>query len=71
MDIHPFHTGSLLISLVEPIRMEKCQASLSASIGIALYPGDGGDADTLLSVATDTVARVKRQGGNAYAFNHP
>jgi len=63
--------GSLLISLVEPIRMEKCQASLSASIGIAVYPRDGGDADTLLSVAADTVARIKRQGGNAYAFNRP
>jgi diguanylate cyclase (GGDEF)-like protein/PAS domain S-box-containing protein len=42
--------------------------TLSASIGIALYPDDGQDADSLLRTADAAMYRVKEQGKNDYAF---
>ncbi len=40
----------------------------SASIGITVYPFDDDDAETLLKDAESAMARVKRNGGNQYAF---
>jgi len=47
---------------------------LSASIGIALAPGDGEDEETLLQRAEEAMVEVKRHGGGAFRlFNqaHP
>ncbi|KAA0683983.1 diguanylate cyclase domain-containing protein [Roseomonas genomospecies 6] len=38
--------------------------SVSASVGVALYPGDGTDADMLLRVADQAMYRAKRLGKN-------
>ncbi len=41
---------------------------LSASIGIALAPGDGEDEETLLQHAEEAMYEVKRHGGAAFRF---
>jgi len=42
---------------------------LTASIGISLYPDDGQDAGTLISLADAAMYRVKRQGRDGFAFH--
>lgn len=45
-----------------------CDLFVSASIGISLYPDDGGDSKTLLKHADTAMYRVKDQGRNGYRF---
>jgi diguanylate cyclase len=42
---------------------------LTASIGISLYPDDGQDAGTLISLADAAMYRVKRKGRDGFAFH--
>lgn len=42
--------------------------NLSVSIGIAIYPEDGGDGQTLLKNADDAMYRAKEQGKNGFQF---
>ena len=44
------------------------QAVVTASIGVALFPDDGGDAAALLANADLAMYRVKASGRNRYAF---
>lgn len=54
----------LLTILSEPIVFGADEAKVGVSIGIALYPRDGGDYAGLLAAADDAMYRAKRQGGN-------
>ncbi len=58
----------ILASLCRPIYLAGDEISLSASIGIALLPGDGVTADELVRSAELAMAEVKRQGKRAFAF---
>ncbi|MEO7742773.1 MAG: diguanylate cyclase, partial [Usitatibacter sp.] len=52
----------------EPILVGRHELDVSCSAGIALYPGDGDDAATLLKNADIAMYRAKLQGRNAYQF---
>lgn len=59
----------ILLYLQEPLNLSVCQASVGASIGIAIYPHDGTDANTLLKSADKLMYQVKQQGKSQYRFS--
>ncbi|WP_426661170.1 putative bifunctional diguanylate cyclase/phosphodiesterase [Rhodanobacter aciditrophus] len=61
----------LLASLAEPIMVEECEVVLSASIGIAGYPLDGGDATTLIANADAAMYAAKSSERNTLRFYTP
>jgi diguanylate cyclase (GGDEF)-like protein/PAS domain S-box-containing protein len=61
----------LLASLAEPIMVEDCELSLSASIGIAGYPLDGADAATLIANADAAMYAAKNSERNTFRFYTP
>lgn len=58
----------LLRGLAEPVRIDGHTLNVSTSIGISLYPMDGGDPDTLLRNADTALYQAKRDGRNNYQF---
>jgi diguanylate cyclase (GGDEF)-like protein/PAS domain S-box-containing protein len=54
--------------LKKPFEIDQHQLSLKTSIGIAVYPQDGEDAETLLKNADAALYRTKDQGRNHYQF---
>ncbi|GIU16162.1 deoxyguanosine kinase [Shewanella sp. MBTL60-112-B2] len=59
-------TESLLVSLYQPFVINQQAISVSASIGIAIYPKDGDCIDALLKTADKQMYRAKNAGGRAY-----
>jgi len=59
----------ILDRLAQPIVIEDDEIHVTTSIGIAMYPNDGGDVETLLRNADGTMYRVKAQGGNDYQLS--
>ena len=59
--------AKLLAALAEPIPCGKEVAKIGVSIGMALYPRDGRDCDTLLAAADEAMYRAKQDGGNRVA----
>jgi len=61
----------ILKELEEPSRgASEAAATTSASIGIAIFPDDGRDADTLLKHADVALYHAKQSGGNHYQYFH-
>ena len=58
----------LIRQLAKPIQVQRKEVSVTASIGISLYPEDGATAEELIRAADKTMYRVKREGKNAYGF---
>lgn len=58
----------LLTLLQEDMVFEGLHCSVGASIGVALYPQDGKDGETLLRNADTTMYRVKKKGKGQIAF---
>lgn len=58
----------ILIALSRKIHMDGQEISISGSIGISLYPEDGGEARDLLRYADAAMYRVKGQGKQHYQF---
>ena len=55
----------------KPYRDKGREMHVGVSLGIALYPGDGADADTLLTNADLALYRGKSEGRNVYRFFEP
>ena len=58
----------LLSSIAEPIAFEEGEAKIGASIGIAMYPDHGEDAEAVLKSADDAMYDIKAGGKNNYGF---
>jgi diguanylate cyclase (GGDEF)-like protein len=56
----------ILSSFAHPIRVGTHEIFINASIGIAIYPYDGEDIDTLLMHADTAMYKAKEQGGSSY-----
>jgi diguanylate cyclase (GGDEF)-like protein/PAS domain S-box-containing protein len=56
----------LIERLAEPFELDGRRLHLTTSIGISLYPADGGDAGSLLRSADLALQRAKELGGNGY-----
>jgi diguanylate cyclase (GGDEF)-like protein/PAS domain S-box-containing protein len=63
-----FVARKLLAQLQPPFQIDQGAASVAASVGIALFPDDGGDAVQLLRHADQAMYAVKRSGKNGIAF---
>jgi len=61
----------LLKVLAEPFAFRKREIFLSASIGVGLFPNDGGDAETLVTNVDTAMYRAKEAGRNNYQFFTP
>ena len=58
----------VLSRLAEPVVLEGRELSVTASIGVALFPGDGQDVDTLMRHADAAMYNAKSLGRNRYQF---
>lgn len=58
----------LLDTLTAPFHVEGREMFVSASIGIAVYPNDGSDVDTLLKHSDTAMYYAKENGRNNYQF---
>ncbi len=56
----------LLKALSKPFMLDSRQASISASIGITVFPDDGEEAEILLRNADHAMYKAKRAGRNAF-----
>jgi diguanylate cyclase (GGDEF)-like protein/PAS domain S-box-containing protein len=63
--------GSVMAAVAQPLHAGGVVLALSVSIGIALYPGDGEDGDTLLARADVAMYHAKQDGRNAFRFFSP
>lgn len=55
-------------AIQEPFVLGEDEVRVTTSIGIAMYPTDGEDPETLLANADGTMYRVKERGGAAFQF---
>ena len=62
--------AKLVRALSTPFQLGNERVEIGASIGIAIYPGDGADADALISAADAAMYGAKRLG-NCYRFASP
>jgi diguanylate cyclase (GGDEF)-like protein/PAS domain S-box-containing protein len=55
-------------SLRRPFDLKGHEVTVTASIGIAVYPGDGAEPDTLIQYADTAMYRAKEAGRDAFRF---
>jgi diguanylate cyclase (GGDEF)-like protein/PAS domain S-box-containing protein len=60
--------GKLLEAVAQPYQIESFELTVTLSIGIALYPGDGEDFEALSQCADAAMYRAKHDGRNTYRF---
>lgn len=55
-------------SLNQPLTLDSGEVYLASSIGVAFYPSDGADLDSLMKNASSAMSHIQRLGGNHYQF---
>ena len=55
----------------EPVRLAARSLVVTPSVGIAIYPKDGSDAETLLHSADSAMYFAKRNGPGTFSFFDP
>lgn len=68
VDMYETTLNRVLAVIGKPFHIADRQVSVSASIGIALYPRDGVDPELLLNHADQAMYRAKQAGHNSYFF---
>jgi diguanylate cyclase (GGDEF)-like protein/PAS domain S-box-containing protein len=63
-----FIARRILDSLVQPFRPDGREIFVTASLGVSLFPEDGGDAETLVRSADAAMYAVKESGRNGFRF---
>ncbi|MER8571842.1 EAL domain-containing protein [Mesorhizobium sp. M1338] len=58
-------------AIAKPFRYKNRDMHVGISLGIAVFPDDGNDADTLLKNADTALYRAKSEGRNLYRFFEP
>ncbi|MBZ9795850.1 putative bifunctional diguanylate cyclase/phosphodiesterase [Mesorhizobium sp. ES1-4] len=58
-------------AIAKPFRDQSREMHVGVSLGIAVFPADGRDADTLLKNADTALYRAKGEGRNLYRFFEP
>lgn len=59
----------ILVSMAQPVKMTDQEAVVTVSLGLAVYPLDGQEADELLDRAKEAMTRAQEAGGNGYHLN--
>jgi diguanylate cyclase (GGDEF)-like protein len=63
--------NKIIQQLAQPFILSGIEIMITASIGVAVYPRDGADCDTLLKCADLAMYRAKDAGRNAFRFFDP
>lgn len=58
----------VIMALTSPFNISNYEIRIGTSIGIAFYPYDGGDAETLIAHADTAMYRAKKQESGHYCF---
>lgn len=61
----------ILKAVAEPHSIDRREVSITASIGVSIYPNDGRDAGTLINNADTAMYRAKEDGRQSYRFFEP
>ena len=61
-------TNNILDIIRQPWSMGTYEFSMSASIGISIFPSDGNDYDTLMRLSNMAMNEMKRRGKNGFFF---
>lgn len=59
----------ILVSMAQPVKITDQEAVVTVSLGLAVYPLDGQEADELLDRAKEAMTRAQEAGGNGYHLN--
>lgn len=68
VDALPRVAQKILDTVAEPFTIDPHELSVSASLGVALYPDDGHDLEALVRCADSAMYRAKQNGRNGYSF---
>jgi len=58
----------VVTALARPFLLTAGTATISASVGVAIYPQHGGDLESIRASADAALYTVKEAGRNAYCF---